>query len=257
MAVAGLQAMDWMGCFSHWCCAVLCHSLCSGCRWGVFTSGRHTAMVNGSKQTHDITWFIPGSPGSQWVEKTGSHWFSAVTCPPSQCRAAARSRTSLHLCPLPSLGKNWSAPKNGLTCLDLWGSALQVLSLKDFNGSCRPHHHVSNEILFQPNGPMAPYNCPITHQKLVFLSLGLHHRRRQRVLLCPGPPLQTEDGMISPTCIINIGDIPLFVHQISNMYSIIIGYIMYPIPPIFDRLDKPGVFPIQNHLEELSTLEYH
>jgi len=34
-------------------------------------------MVNGSKQTHDITWFIPGSPGSQWVEKTGSHWFSA------------------------------------------------------------------------------------------------------------------------------------------------------------------------------------
>ena len=32
---------------------------------------------------------------------------------------------------------------------------------------------------------------------------------------------------------------------------------MYPIPPIFDGLDKAGFFPIQNHLEELSTLEYH
>ena len=161
-------------------------------------------MVNGSKQTHDITWFIPGSPGSQWVEKTGSHWFSAVTCPPSQCRAAARSRTSLHLCPLPSLGKNGSAPKNGLTCLDLWGSALQVLSLKDFNGSCRPHHHVSNGILFQPNGPMASYNCPITHQKLVLNSR-------------PSPQEEAKGSPLPrPTSAIRGWD------DITNMYHILV-----------------------------------
>ena len=210
------------------CCSVLCHSLWSGCSLGVLPSGRHAAMLS-SKQTHDLPWFIPFSRPGEKTER-----FSEVTCPPSQCPAAARSRTSLRL--LGSLGQRAPSP----VALDNSVGAEAV----------RPHHPSWNPV---SNGPMAVYHFPIrgflSHGGYPFqssriefngffplqtihsgdppfvktsnytskmarkspetgakFSSGLHHGRRQRVLLCPGPPLKSQDGMIlgSQYLILNI-----------------------------------------------------